>query len=202
MKREVRFAGADLRAMKSGGEMVITGRPAIYNSVSQNLGGFREVLLPGCFDGSLDDPDIYCAFNHDEAQIIGRVSAGTLEVDSDRTGLTMRCTLPNSPLGQNVYESIRRGDVSKMSFGMYVQQDSWDIASDGSGQFERRSIVKAKIFEVSPVTTPAYTSSSVSARSLFPDGQPTKERVEVSVEVDERDLAHARARLEFSKRIA
>lgn len=205
MKREVRFAGADLRAAKSNGAMVITGRPAVYNSLSQQLPptGFKEVLLPGCFDESLTDPEIYCAWNHDDSQILGRVSAGTLEVDSDRTGLTMRCTLPNSPLGQNVYESIRRGDVSKMSFGMYVLQDSWDIASDNSGQtFERRSISKAELFECSPVTSPAYTASSVSARALFPDGQPTSrvERVEVSVEVDERSLALAKARLELAKR--
>jgi HK97 family phage prohead protease len=203
MKREVRFAGADLRASKSGGSMVITGRPAVFNSLSQDLGGFKEVLLPGCFDDSLSDPEIYAAWNHDDSQILGRVSAGTLEVDSDRIGLTMRCTLPNSPLGQNVYESIRRGDTHQMSFGMYVQEDQWDIANDNSGQtFERRSISKAKLFEVSPVTSPAYVASSVSARALFPDGQPTSrvERVEVSVEVDERELAHARARLELAKR--
>ena len=204
MKREIRFAGADLRAAKSNGAMVITGRPAVYNSLSQDLGGFKEVLLPGCFDDSLSDQELYAAWNHDDSQIIGRVSAGTLEVDSDRIGLTMRCTLPNSPLGQNVYESIRRGDVKQMSFGMVVIEDRWDIASDNSGQqrFERRSISKANLFEVSPVTSPAYTASSVSARSLFPDGQPTSrvERVEVSVEVDERSLALAKARLELAKR--
>jgi Escherichia/Staphylococcus phage prohead protease len=200
MKREIRFAGAALRASKSNGAMVITGRPAVYNSLSQDLGGFKEVLLPGCFDDSLSDQELYAAWNHDDSQIIGRVSAGTLEVDSDRIGLTMRCTLPNSPLGQNVYESIRRGDVKQMSFGMVVIEDRWDIASDNNGQqrFERRSISKANLFEVSPVTNPAYTASSVSARSLFPDGQPTS-RVE-RVEVDERSLAHARACLELAKR--
>src|ERR1700685_3672372 len=153
MKREIRFAGADLRAAKSNGAMVITGRPAVYNSLSQDLGGFKEVLLPGCFDDSLSDQELYAAWNHDDSQIIGRVSAGTLEVDSDRIGLTMRCTLPNSPLGQNVYESIRRGDVKQMSFGMVVIEDRWDIASDNSGQqrFERRSISKANLFEVRPV---------------------------------------------------
>ena len=55
MKREVRFAGADLRAVKSNGEMVISGRPAVFNSLSQDLGGFKEALMPGCFDESLND---------------------------------------------------------------------------------------------------------------------------------------------------
>jgi uncharacterized protein len=195
-KREVRFA-AELRA--SGG-MTIVGRPALYNSLSKDLGGFRELLVPGCFDASLDDPEIYCAWNHDNSQVLGRVSAGTLELSSDNIGLKMRCELPNSPLGQNVYQSIKRGDVSKMSFGMFVQQDSWDMATDERGQkYERRSVKRARVFEVSAVTTPAYDASSVSARSLFPDG-PIVKPVEFSVCVDERDLALMKAKLELAKR--
>jgi len=198
MKREMRYAGVELRA--SGG-MTIVGRPAMYNSLSKDLGGFREVLLPGCFDQSLDDPEIYCAWNHDNSQILGRISAGTLQLDSDSVGLTMRCELPNSPLGQNVYQSIKRGDVSKMSFGMFVGEDSWDIATDERGQrYERRSVKRARIFECSPVTSPAYDSSSVSARSLFPDGPIERSKPSPVTEVSDRDLALMRARLELAKR--
>jgi HK97 family phage prohead protease len=198
MKRELRYA-AELRASDG---MTITGRPAMYNSLSKDLGGFREVLLPGCFDGSLDDGEIYCAWQHDATQILGRVSAGTLELSSDRNGLTMRCQLPNSPLGQNVYQSVKRGDVSKMSFGFYCLEDSWDVATDERGQkFDRRSVKKARVFEVSPVTSPAYAASSVSARSLFPDGQPTRIITPPAVqEVAPDVLAWMRCKLELSKR--
>jgi HK97 family phage prohead protease len=199
MKREIRFAGAELRA---SGNLTITGRPAMYNSLSKDLGGFREVLMPGCFDESLSDPEIYCAWQHDSAQILGRVEAGTLQLSSDNIGLTMRCELPNSPLGQNVYQSIKRGDVSKMSFGMFVGEDSWDIATDERGQrYERRSVKQARIFECSPVTTPAYDSSSVSARSLFPDGQPERIVTPPAVsEVSEDVVRWMTAKLELAKR--
>jgi uncharacterized protein len=206
-KRELRFAGIDLRA-SSDGKLTIKGRPAVYNSLSKNLGGFREVLMPGCFDESLNDPEIYATFNHNDSAIIGRVSAGTLQVASDKIGLTMQCFLPNNTVGRDLHESIRRGDINKMSFGMYVQDDAWDMGTDERGQrYDRRSVKKARIFEVSCVTTPAYDASSVSARSLFPDGMPTFTKLAdaaveraSSVEVSERDLAHARARLELAKR--
>lgn len=202
-KREIRFAGVDLRAASSSdGKMVIKGRPAVYGSLSKDLGGFREVLMPGCFDESLDDPEIYATFNHNDSAIIGRVSAGTLQVGSDNVGLTMRCELPQNTLGRDLYESIQRGDISKMSFGMLVADDSWDTDKDEDGsEFDRRSVKKARIFEVSPVTTPAYSASSVSARSLFPDGAPERvKHVEFSVEVDDRGIAAMRARLEIAKR--
>jgi Escherichia/Staphylococcus phage prohead protease len=199
MKREIRFAGAELRA---SGNLTITGRPAMYHSLSKDLGGFREVLLPGCFDESLSDPEIYATFNHNDSAIIGRVSAGTLEVDSDSIGLTMRCELPNNTVGRDLYESIKRQDVTKMSFGMYVKEDAWDVAADERGlKYERRSVKRARLFEVSPVVTPAYDASSVSARALFPDGQPERSKLAASaVEVNDRDLALMRAKLELAKR--
>jgi len=203
MKREVRFAGAELRASSDNGKMVIKGRPAVYGSLSKDLGGFREVLLKDCFRDSLDDPEIYATFNHNDSAIIGRCSAGTLQVSSDNIGLLMRCDLPNNTLGRDLYESVKRGDVNKMSFGMFVQEDSWDTDIDERGQkFERRSVTRARLFEVSPVTTPAYDASSVSARSLFPDGAPEKriKRVEFNVAVDERSLARMRAMLALTKR--
>jgi HK97 family phage prohead protease len=205
-KRELRFAGVDLRAVSSDGKMTIKGRPAIYGSLSKDLGGFREVLLRGCFDESLDDPDLYATFNHNDSAIIGRASAGTLQVGSDNIGLTMRCELPNNTLGRDLYESIQRGDISKMSFGMFVSDDDWDVDQDAGGRkFERRSIRKAKLFEVSAVTSPAYEASSVSARSLFPDGTPVSvelrsKRAASVVGVDDRTLAAMRAALELRKR--
>jgi HK97 family phage prohead protease len=203
-KREVRFAGIDLRAVSSDGKMTIKGRPAVYGSLSKNLGGFREVLLRGCFDESLDDPEIYATFNHDDSKIIGRVSAGTLQVSSDSIGLTMRCELPNNTVGKDLHESIKRGDITKMSFGMYVQDDAWDVAEDERGQkFERRSVKKARIFEVSPVTTPAYDASSVSARSLFPDGAPQRIKIVAPPAIQEASedvLRWMTAKLELAKR--
>lgn len=202
MKREVRFSGVELRASSSNGKMTIQGRPAVYNSLSKNLGGFKEVLLRGCFDESLNDPEIYATFNHDDSKILGRVSAGTLQVSSDSIGLTMRCELPNNTVGKDLHESIKRGDITKMSFGMYVQDDAWDIATEGGQTFQRRSVKQAKLFEVSAVTSPAYDASSVSARSLFPDGAPDIKLAAppAVAEVSEDVLRWMTARLEVAKR--
>jgi HK97 family phage prohead protease len=173
-KREIRYAaaGIELRTSKSA-DMTITGRPAVYNSKSKDLGGFNEVLLPGCFDDCLgDDPDIRGTVNHNDSALIGRTTSGTLQVSSDAIGLKMRCQLPNNTVGRDLYESIQRGDINKMSFGMFVDMDDWSEQNDNGTRGVLRSVKKARIFEVSCVTDPAYEDSSVSARSLFPEGLP------------------------------
>src|SRR5260370_31457782 len=115
-KREIRFAGAELRASTDAGKMVVSGRPAVYDSLSNDVGGFKESLSPGCFQSGANTDglaafDIYATLGHDDTKVLGRVSAGTLEVASERDGITMRCTLPNNTVGNDVFESVRRGDL-------------------------------------------------------------------------------------------
>lgn len=205
-KKEIRFAASGGELCASG-NMVLTGRPAVYNSLSLDPGGFHEKLAPGCFDASLADRstiDRCLLWQHDSTTMLGRESNGTLQLSSDNIGLVMRAELPNTTLGKDVYELVKRSDISSMSFGMFVDQDEW--ADSASGPI--RTVKRARIFEVSCVSHPAYPASSVSARTLFPDGVPESvetrcKRIAVPpavAEVSEETLRWMSARVELAKR--
>src|ERR1700745_2854806 len=150
-KKEIRFAAvSELRAIGSTDNMVLQGRPAVYNSLSSDLGGFREQLMPGCFDESLadDGEDRTLLYEHDGRMLLGRESNGTLQLSSDNVGLKMRVELPNTSLGRDVFELCNGGALRSMSFGMYVDDDSWDESpSDIPGTPAlTRTVRKARIF--------------------------------------------------------
>lgn len=159
---------AQLRA-KPGVDNTITGYAAMFNSQSEDLGGFVEVIRPGAFTKTLaNDADIRCLFNHDESLILGRTKSKTLTVTQDEVGLYFECQLPNTTVARDLYESISRGDVDQCSFGFYCNDDNWIPSADGFSLL--REVIEADVFDVSAVTYPAYQATSVNARSLFPDG--------------------------------
>jgi HK97 family phage prohead protease len=167
MKTERRYlAGAELRA--SGGNR-ISGYAAVFNSLSEDLGGFRENINPGAFARAIrEKQDVRCLFNHDNNFVLGRTKSGTLRVSEDSVGLHFDCDLPDTMQGQNLRELIRRGDVSQCSFGFLCRDDQW---SEEAGEARRR-LLDCDLLDVSPVTYAAYSETSVSARSLWPDGAP------------------------------
>ena len=169
MKKEIRvLAKAQIRT-KSDGSKVIIGYASMFNSPSQDLGGFVEVIRPGAFTKSLENgADVRCLFNHDENQILGRNTSGTLRLAEDSVGLRFECELGNQSYANDLYESIQRGDVDQCSFGFYCVRDNWVSTPDAPGLL--REVLEAEVFDVSPVTFPAYLSTSLSARSLFPEG--------------------------------
>ena len=169
-KRETRFRSRELRVKRNdAGQPTIEGYAAVFNSLSEDLGGFREQILPGAFNTCLQGgPDVRALFNHDESMILGRTKAGTLDLSEDSTGLFWRCVLPPTSVANDLAISIERGDVDQCSFGFYCLEDDWQLM-DGT---PLRSVKTAEVFDVSAVTYPAYTSTSVSMRSLWKDGQP------------------------------
>jgi HK97 family phage prohead protease len=173
MKREVRFLSkAEVRA-KADGSKVITGYAAMFDSLSEDLGGFREVIKPGAFTKSLaNGADVRALFNHDDNMVLGRTSAGTLRLTEDNIGLRFECDLPDTSYANDLHTSIKRGDINQCSFGFYCRADNWIPTAQAPGTL--REVLEADVFDVSPVTFPAYQSTSLSARSLFPDGQPAR----------------------------
>lgn len=163
--REFRYlAGTELRA--KGGN-AIEGYAAVFNSQSEDLGGFRESIRPGAFSRAIrEKQDVRCLFNHNSDTILGRTRSGTLRLLEDSTGLQFNCDLPDTQAGRDVREMIRRGDINQCSFGFVAQDDTW--SRDG----KTRELVDVDLFDVSPVTYAAYPQTSVSARSLWPDGIP------------------------------
>jgi len=152
----------ELRTLE-GDSPKIGGYAAVFNSMSQDLGGFRELIQPGAFSKTLEDaPDIRALFNHDSNIVLGRVSAGTLRVWEDDKGLAFELEPPDTQWGRDVYQSIQRGDISQMSFAFAPVQDTWRKVEDGP---DIRELVEVKLREVSPVTFPAYPATEAEARA-------------------------------------
>lgn len=144
------------------GSRSISGSAVVYNSLSEDL-GFREVIKPGAFTQSLrDNPDVLCLYGHDDNQILGRVSSGTLTIEDTPTALRFTCKLPNTTWANDLIILLERGDVSAMSFGFVCLDDTWTDA----GNHVLRAVNVATLFEVSVVGQPAYPAASVSLRTV------------------------------------
>jgi HK97 family phage prohead protease len=152
--------------MKGGGGNTLTGSIAVFNSLSEDLGGFRELLAPGCFTSSLKG-DIRALVNHSTSACVGRTTAGTLRLTQDEHGLQFECDLPDTTAARDLKVSCERGDVTGCSFGFICKDDDWAVTD----QETIRTVKDAELFEVSVgVTFPAYEDSHAQLRSMFPDG--------------------------------
>lgn len=139
---------------------ILEGHAAVFNELSEVLWGFREIIEPGAFDGRLED-DVRCLFNHDPNCILGR-NKRTLTLGIDATGLSYRCEVPDTTTGRDLVVSVERGDVDQNSFGFEVDTDSWNTEG---GILVRRIKRIARLWDVSPVTYPAYPQTDLQARA-------------------------------------
>jgi HK97 family phage prohead protease len=145
--------------------VTIQGYGAVFNCLSDNLGGFREQIAPGAFDGVLGD-DVRCFFNHESDLILGRSVAGTLRLSVDDTGLAYECDLPDTQAARDLAVSMARGDVTQSSFAFRCAAggDTWDENDDG---VIIRTLTKiGRLYDVSPVSIPAYPDATSAVRSL------------------------------------
>ena len=167
-EKERRFLQAtELRAVDNGDkEPTIEGYAAVFNSLSEEMYGFREMIAPGAFANCIATSDIRCLKNHNPDVVLGRISAKTLTVTEDEHGLFIRCIPPDTQEARDLQTSIKRGDINQMSFAFTIADDgdSWACADDGT--VIRTINLFEEIFDVSPVTYPAYPETSVQARSI------------------------------------
>ena len=183
--RERRFTGScELRAIvpESGGRSKIAGHAAVFNSLSEELWGFREKIAPGAFKPAIAKSDIRALLNHDPNFVLGRMKNGTLRVQEDETGLAVEIDPPETAWASDLLVSIGRGDISQMSFAFRVGEEAWETV-DGANL--RTIFSFDEIFDVSPVTYPAYPETDVALRSM-PDVEG----------IDMRKLAAAIVRIE------
>lgn len=156
----------ELRAHDAGA--TISGYAAVFNKetiIGGGTWGFREQLAPGAFDTAIKDDDVRALFNHDPNYLLGRTESGTLRLSVDKKGLKYDVDLPDTAQARDVRTLIQRGDVSGSSFGFTVDEDDWDETEVKKGKLPLRTIRKVSLWDVSPVTYPAYPQTSVSARS-------------------------------------
>jgi len=172
---------------REGKTSVIRGHAAVFDSLSENLGGFREKIAHGAFDTVIED-DVRALFNHDSNMILGRTKSGTLKLGIDERGLTYEIDPPNTSYANDLRESMKRGDISQSSFGFVIDEDDWREDDDG---VVIRTIKKVKrLYDVSPVTYPAYEATDSTARSLekFIDSKPKSKVSESLIRRQEQEL--------------
>lgn len=140
---------------------------------------FVEVLRPGCFDEGLrSSPDVRALYDHQKGALLGRTTNGTLRLWTDAVGLAYDVLTPDTSVGADCRELVRRGDIDGCSLGMYVMEDEF-VPRDGPTDL--RIVREAVLFEVTPACVfPAYGSTTVALRSLdSPDvapGRPAYDR--------------------------
>ncbi|WP_155591863.1 HK97 family phage prohead protease [Lysinibacillus cavernae] len=157
----------DLRE-ESEGKRTISGYAVKWEMKSHTMGywrRFKEQFKRGSFTDSLTIDDQLALWSHDTSKVLGRTKNGTLRLYEDEIGLRFELELPNTTLGNDAYETIRRGDVEGVSFAFQMQKEEWD---ENDIDNIIRTISKAKLIEVSPVAFPAYPDSEVQARSHDP----------------------------------
>lgn len=159
---ERRAFGVELRVAKQEGKPgTLQGHAAVFNTLSQDLGGFREKIAPGAFQGTLDR-DVRALFNHEACLILGRTTSGTLRLKEDETGLMIENDLPDTTYARDLEESISRGDITQMSFGFRTIRDNWENIGGGA----IRTLLEVELVDVSPVTYPAYVETDVAVRAM------------------------------------
>lgn len=150
------------------GKRTLTGYAVKWEKKSKVLGyfrKFREQFRKGAFADSLEKDDQRFLWSHDTSKVLGRTKNGTLRLEEDDIGLRFELDLPNTTLGNDTYESIKRGDVDGVSFGFRVESDEIHEPDD---DLPLRTVTKARLLEVSAVAFPAYPDSEVSARGYDP----------------------------------
>lgn len=127
---------------------------------------FVEEIAEGAFDESLKVRDVVGLWSHDTSQVLGNTKSKTLRIENDKKELRFELDIPNTTVGNDAWELIKRGDVDGVSFGMKVTKDKWSSEERENGKLYKRSILNAELYEISPVAFPAYPTNEVSVRSL------------------------------------
>jgi len=147
----------------------IAGYAAVFNSPSEDLGGFIEYIAPGAFDSVMND-DVRGFYNHDYNYLLGRASSGTLRLSTDERGLRYEIDLPNTTYANDLIELMRRGDVNQSSFAFMIESDNWSVRDKQN----IRTITKiSRLIDVAPVVIPAYpaATSQLVTRALNNDAE-------------------------------
>ena len=159
--REIRsFEIAELRVDQEDGKPRIRGYAAVFDKWSEPIMGlFKEKISADAFSKAIAKDDVRALFNHDPNYVLWRTKNGTLTLQEDKKGLYMEADPPDTQWARDLQISIGRGDITQMSFAFEVDEDEWNT------DYTERNIKSFKrLYDVSPVTFPAYPQTSVKVR--------------------------------------
>jgi HK97 family phage prohead protease len=200
-RRVVTMAPEPLGLRHEGdGLPVIAGYAAVFDSLSEDFGGWRERIKVGAFTRSLrEGADVRALVDHDPSKILGRNLAGTLRIKPNGKGLYVEIDAPDTSIGRDIQKSIKRGDVNGMSFAFIDRsnpEENWHM-EDGVAI---RELLDVDLRDVSVVTYPAYPQTDVAVRSAWGLAIPEKALSEfrmraAKAEEDRQKVAALRADL-------
>lgn len=174
---EKRYFQIEFREDEQSGRKV-AGYAAIFNSRSEDM-GFIEIIEPGAFRDAIQNSDVRALFNHDPNQVLARTASGTLKIEEDEKGLRYEFDLPDTTYARDLAEMMRRGDVNQSSFAFTVSDQEWiaEESSDGKKKYTRKIKKVKRLYDVSPVTYPAYPDTEVALQSIpgFPEEEAKEE---------------------------
>jgi len=157
---EVRVNPTSFEVRAEGDGMTFTGYASVFNSPSEDLGGFIEYVAPGAFKRSLQSRnEVKLLWNHDAGEPLASLRGGTMQLVEDEVGLRVTAQLPNTTRGRDVAELLRTKVIDSMSFGFNVIRDSW--SRDG----QTRTLESVRLFETSIVSFAAYPATTATVRS-------------------------------------
>lgn len=185
------------RASEQSEVGTLAGYAAVFNSPAVIGGMFREQIVPGAFTAAFGRDDVRALWNHDPNYVLGRVKAGTLELAEDEVGLRYVVRPPDTTWSRDLVASIARGDVTQSSFAFRVTKDRWEPPASKT-DLPLRLIEDVELYDVSPVTYPAYDQTSVAARDAA--GALVEQLALAGVQATEERTALASARLAYAMR--
>ena len=192
MTMERRKIEAPVEIRGDGENRQVAGYGAVFNVETVIGGAFREKILPGAFSRALDG-DVFSFFNHDQSKVLGRTKSGTLRLSEDEDGLRYEVDLPDTSAARDLKVSMKRGDVDGSSFMFDIPDggDTWNF----DGDLPLRTISHANLYEVGPVTMPAYPDASAGLRSM----EESRKAADEEVDRAQRNAAAAKARIAARK---
>lgn len=171
----------------------IIGHAAMFNTLSEEIYGFREKIAHGAFKKTIKDDDVRALFNHDPNIVLGRNGPGTLTLSEDNKGLVIEIDPPDTQQARDLMVSIERGDISQMSFAFRAVEEEWKF-NEGKDP-DIRTLKEVRLFDVSPVTFPAYTQTDVGVRALCDIASEARK-----IQEDKEEGATPKVPMELNKR--
>lgn len=165
-RKEIRNSIGPVTVVTDENKRTVEGYASVFETASDGL-SFEEVIEKGAFDGVLERSDVFALLNHDMSRgILARSlkGGGTLSLSVDEKGLKYRFEAPNTALGDELLEYLKRGEINQSSFAFDVKKDKWEKRSDGT--WKRTIQQVGNLYDVSPVYCAAYSATSVYLRGM------------------------------------
>jgi HK97 family phage prohead protease len=202
------LAAIELRQDNDDGPRRVAWYPALFDTLSEDLGGFRERIGRRAFTDTLSAREVRALVNHDPSQILSRTSNKTLRVGVDQTGLRADSAVPDTSYARDLLVNLGNGNIGGGSF-MFVTREGddewvrWSLEDIEGNQVLVRTVRKAQLYDVSLVTFPAYvaTEGTASLRSLADEWRQRLTVPPIDVEAIKARAGHRKRTLEL-KRLA